>query len=139
MRVTHFVLFVAIILMVVIGRPDQKQNPGQRQAEEEQVSKTNQEIILGDEILFPVRLEIQNQRDESLADILWLKKAASISLSEGSPYFNVVEQRVFKKFHREKNQRLTVIEGIIELDDDPMKAEYDSYEIEELVLTDFNN
>ena len=63
-----------------------------------------------------------------------MKKAAKLARDEGIPYFNVLEQKIRKKYFKKFNRELSVVEGVIELDNDPIRAEFDAVEIESLVL-----
>lgn len=73
-------------------------------------------------------------RENNVADILWLKKAAEVALDAGIPHFNVRDRKVTKEFSKKVQRRLNVVDGVIELDNDPMSAEYDANEILSLVL-----
>ena len=65
-----------------------------------------------------------------------MKKAAEVAQDAGIPYFNVLEQKVRKQFVKKYKTYLSVVEGVIELDNDPMRAEFDALEIESLVLNE---
>lgn len=138
MKVTMFALLAGICLLVVLGRPQlQDQTPlgiGEIQEEQEREEAGPEQI---DEMIFRVIHHNDRIEDEPIADIIWLKRAAEVALENGSPYFHVIEQTATKEFNREHNMNLTLIEGIIELDQDPMNAEYDAYVISELELDPF--
>lgn len=88
-----------------------------------------EEALLADEIspdTFHIRMEIESENDEPVADILWFQEAAQIAMEKNIPWFNVIEQ----KLHAGS------VEGVIQLERDPMKAEYDANEILSLHLTD---
>lgn len=134
MRVTHFMLLVVVVVLLVLGRPETKFNKtiAQQERQEEEAQPEDGPLVLGEETIFPVTVETKNLREEDVADILWLKKAAQVALKNGTPYFNIIEQKFSKRFDREQNSRLSVIEGLIELDNDPIGAEYDAHEIESM-------
>ena len=85
---------------------------------------------------YKVVYEVKSPSEEPIADIIWMKKAAEIAQDAGIPYFNVLEQKMRKRFVKKYKTELSVVEGVIELDNDPMRAEFDAQEIESLVLTD---
>ena len=140
MKATHFALLVGVCLLIVMGRPHlyerQFENPGIERQEEEAFAEEEMvdEKVKG--ITLDVRYQIQNPKDEALRDILWLKRAAEVALENGTPYFYVIEQKSTKEFSRKNNTELSIMEGVIELESDPMAAEYDAHEILSLVLTD---
>lgn len=137
MRITHFALLSGLLLLLVIGRPGNRTpDPSTRQAEEAREEFEEEEIILPDELLYPVTFQSKSPREETIADIYWLKEAAKVALSYGTPYFNVVDQKITSRFDRSKNRNFSVINGVIELSNDPMSAQYDAHEIESLVLND---
>ena len=73
-------------------------------------------------------------KENSVADILWLKKAAEVALDAGIPHFNVRKKKITREFNQKIQRRMNVVEGVIVLDNDPMSAEYDANEILSLVL-----
>ncbi len=75
---------------------------------------------------FRVVTEIESPDDENVADILWMQEAAELAMEKNTPWFNVIDQRMENG----------IVDGIIELSNDPMKAEYDANEILSLQLTD---
>jgi hypothetical protein len=75
---------------------------------------------------FHIKIDIQGSKGNTTPDILWFQKAARLALEKKIPWFNVVEQSI----------STTSIEGTIELERDPMKAEYDANEILALELSD---
>jgi hypothetical protein len=119
------VIIVAALLFLI---PSMRQEKGafERQMQEE----APYEEIMEEPNTYKITYEVKKASEESLADIHWMKKAASVAKDAGIPYFNVLEQKV------KKQNGLSVVEGIIELDNDPMRAEFDAQEIESLVLTD---
>ncbi len=130
MRLTEFMIVIALALVFLI--PTMKKNEFtqvERQEEEEVIEE-------GEVNTFTIRYEVKHPDEEAIADILWIKKAAAVAQDAGVPYFNVVKQTVTRRFVPEHNQKLSVIVGTIQLDNDPMAAEYDAEEIEALVLSD---
>lgn len=141
MKVTTFVLLAGICLLVVLGRPQlpEQISFAKGEIQEEQESEEaevlpEEELVHIDETMFRVIHHIERIEDEPIADIIWLKRAAEVALQNGSPYFHILEQKASKEYNREQKMDLTIIEGIIELDHDPMNAEYDAYVISELEL-----
>lgn len=94
--------------------------------QEEMIIEQNQRITIIYEAL--------NPSEEPFIDILWMKKAAKTSLESGTPYFNVIESKVTKRYVDQYQTELSVMEGIIEVVEDPLDADYDAYEIGELYL-----
>ncbi len=75
---------------------------------------------------FRIRMDIVSARDRSMPDILWFQRAAEVALEQKTPWFNVLEQKMTSAY----------VEGLIQLERDPMKAEYDANEILSLNLSD---
>ncbi|HXH73583.1 MAG TPA: hypothetical protein VNJ08_01360 [Bacteriovoracaceae bacterium] len=139
MKVTHFALFSAVCLLFVIGRPDKvlnRMSEGPSIQEEERQEEQYYEEASSSEIR--VTFKVSSLKEESVADIIWLKKAAELALENGSAYFNITDQNISRRFVRKENVQLSVIDGYIKLENDPMTAEYDAHEIAELVLTDYS-
>lgn len=128
MRLIHFIIVIIAVLLFLIPnmKRDNHFNNVEQQEEIGILSENNQRI----EVIY----EVQNPNEEPMADILWIKKAAKTSLESGTPYFNIIESKIKKRFVNKHQTQLPVIEGTIELEDDPMKADYDAYEIEDLNL-----
>lgn len=117
-----FLLLVGgLIYSVVNFRQDDRL--GARQEQQEESALISEEISPN---TFHIRMEIESENDEPLADILWFQEAAQIAIENKIPWFNVVEQKLASGS----------VEGVIELQKDPMKAEYDANEILSLHLTD---
>jgi hypothetical protein len=135
MKVIPFALFAGICLLLVVGRPDFRDPtpPGLGEVQEQQ-ERQEQEVEEVAENQYRVTYQVMNIHDEPIADIVWLKRAAEVALASGSPYFHVVNQVATKQFVREQDMQLTQIEGVIQLEADPMNAEYDAYVISELEL-----
>ena len=113
-----FLLFAGTLIFVM-SRPD----PMAKQAQEEAPPTAMTEAV--NENNYRIRMDI-NSEDNELADILWFQKAAEVALEKKKPWFNVIQHFTSDDY----------IEGTIELINDPMKAEYDAYEILSLRLTD---
>lgn len=141
MKATQFALVAGICLLIVMGRPSlweqhKESAPVQERQEEQEVLYDEDIDPASNGTTLEISYQIKNKQEESIADIVWLKEAAQAALDNGTPYFYVIDQRVTKKFIRNQNTELSFIEGTIELETDPMAAEYDANEIMSLVLTD---
>lgn len=132
MRLTEFLVVIVAALLFLVPMMNKEKNGYEIQAEEAPM----EELVNEDSHLFRITYRVTNPRQEKMADIIWMKKAAAVAKSEGIPYFNVLEQNTSKEFVRSADRQLPVIEGVIELDPDPMRAEFDAQEIESLVLID---
>jgi hypothetical protein len=132
MRLTEFMVIIIAALMFLIPTMKKERTAFEREAQEE----APMEEVMEEPNTYKVTYEVQKPSQEALADILWMKKAAEISRDAGIPYFNVLEQKVRKQFVKKYKKELSVVEGVIELDNDPMRAEFDAQEIESLVLTE---
>ena len=115
MRVLHvfFLLFVGGLIFLV-SKPRNEPRQAEEAAPYEQVSRDT----------FRITLEIESEKDRPVADILWFQKAARVALEQRQQWFNVLEQKISDHF----------VEGVIQLEPDPMKAEYDAHEILSLQL-----
>ena len=132
MKLTQFIIVIVAALMFLVPRMREERSQMIRQAQEESPivevgapSKT-----------FRIIYKVNSPEEEPIADIIWMKKAAAVAKDAGVPYFNVLEQNARKRFVKEYNSELSVVEGTIELEKDPMRAEFDAVEIESLVLTE---
>ncbi len=147
MRLTDFMIVIIAALMFLIPTMKREakdlavksagfaERPHEiREAQEEET--VNDLTPLGITNSFRIRFEVQRPEDASIADILWMKKAAAVAIDAGVPYFNVREQKIRTRYDLQLKQELPVVEGVIDLDEDPMRAEYDAVEIEALVLHD---
>lgn len=132
MRVTEFMIVIVAALLFLIPMMNKEKEVSLRQAQEEVPSE---EIMTGPHT-YKIIYEVQVPKDEPIADIIWMKKAAEVAQEAGIPYFNVLKQKVRKQYVHKYKTDLSVVEGIIQLDNDPMRAEFDAQEIESLVLTD---
>lgn len=134
MRLTEFVVVIVAALLFLIPTMKKENRTFEREAQEER--PMDRQMEEAETRTFKVTYEVKSPEEEALADILWMKKAAQIARDEGVPYFNVLEQHITKRFVNSANMELSVIDGVIELDNDPMRAEFDANEIESLILTD---
>ncbi len=73
---------------------------------------------------FRIYYEIKSEKEKPIADILWFHEAAKVALRKKIPWFNVLEEKISPYS----------VDGVIQLERDPMKAEYDAYEILNLQL-----
>jgi Na+-transporting methylmalonyl-CoA/oxaloacetate decarboxylase gamma subunit len=131
MRLTEFIIVIMAALMFLIPTM-RKETALEREAQEAPIEMQEEEEIN----TFKITYESKNPSEEAVADIIWMKKAAETARDAGIPYFNVLKQKIKKRYVSKYKTELSVVEGIIQLDNDPMRAEYDANEIEALVLTD---
>jgi hypothetical protein len=132
MRLTEFMVIIIAALMFLIPTMKKEKTAFEREAQEE----APMEEIMEEANTYKVVFEVQKPSEEEMADIIWMKKAAEIAKDAGVPYFNVLEQKIRKQYVEKFKRELSVVEGVIELDNDPMRAEFDAQEIESLVLTE---
>lgn len=132
MRLTEFLVIIVAALMFLIPTMKQEKTTFEREAQEE----APMEEVLEEPNTYKIVYEVKKPSEENIADIIWMKKAAETAKDAGIPYFNVLEQKIRKKYSAKHKQELSVVEGVIELDNDPMRAEFDAQEIESLVLTE---
>lgn len=132
MKLTEFMVVIIAALMFLIPSMKKDNKAFERQMQEE----APMEEVLETPNTYKITYEVQSPKEEALADIIWMKKAAEVAQNAGVPYFNVLEQKVRKQFVKKYKTNLSVVEGVIELDNDPMRAEFDALEIESLVLNE---
>jgi len=128
--VVGFALFLFFLVGPLTAKRDQIERQEARQeevAEEDLFEERDGET-------YKVIYRAPGMKENSVADILWLKKAAEVALDAGIPHFNVREKKIAREFNKKIQRRMNVVEGVIELDNDPMSAEYDAHEILSLVL-----
>ena len=113
---TVFLFLVSGLIFLALNPKAENRQAQEEAPQTEQISKNT----------FRIRMEINSARDKSMSDILWFQKAAELAIEQKIPWFNVLEQ----------NMTSSYVEGLIELERDPMKAEYDANEILSLNLTD---
>lgn len=124
----------ALFLFFLVGPLTAKRDEQQRQ-------EVRQEEIAEEDIFderagesYKVVYRATGMKENSVADILWLKKAAEVALDAGIPHFNVRKKKITREYNQKIHRRMNVVEGVIVLDNDPMSAEYDANEILSLVL-----
>lgn len=129
MRVTPFLVFTVLCLLVVLEQHQKAQGPPLGPSSEDM--QQEEKVFTGEhpDNQFRVTYKAMGPDEEAIADIIWLRKAAKIAVGNGNPYFNVLKQDV-------TNVDNLTIEGVIELQDDPMMADYDGNEILGLVLAE---
>ncbi len=132
MKLTEFMVIIIAALMFLI--PSMKKD--NRAFEREMQEEAPIEESLETPNTYRITYEVQSPKEEGVADIIWMKKAAEVAQNAGIPYFNVLEQKIRKQFVKKYKTNLSVVEGVIELDNDPMRAEFDALEIESLVLNE---
>lgn len=134
MHISKTVLASLIVIMVMIGvvyKPASK-----KQAQE----ATAEDIFLVEEAeademkTFEVIHKVSNPAHESVADILWMKKVADMAIERGVANFNVLYQNVERTYDARLKREVTVVEGTVELTNDPMDGEFNANEIRSLVL-----
>ena len=111
-----FLLVIAGIIFIVANPRDELPQAQEEAPRIEEISNTT----------FRIKIDIQGSEGNMSPDILWFQKAAELAHEKKIQWFNVVEQSI----------STTSIEGIIKLERDPMKAEYDANEILSLELSD---
>jgi hypothetical protein len=131
MKLTEFMVVIIAALMFLMPKMFGEKSAFERQAQEESPTE-----MLEAPNTYKITYEVKSPQEEGVADIIWMKKAAEVAQNAGIPYFNVLEQKVRKQFVKKYNTNLSLVEGVIELDNDPMRAEFDALEIESLVLTE---
>jgi hypothetical protein len=132
MRLTEIIIILFVAFLLVEGtslKSSTKEVARQEEEEVDLVLPIEEENNVIDVIYY-----VSDISEENISDINWLKKAAELAQKKGVPYFNVVKQNIYKKFSKEANADLTVIEGKIELISDPMSSDYDANEIQSLNL-----
>lgn len=132
MKLTEFMVIIIAALMFLIPSLKKDNKAFEREMQEESPMKEVSEAPN----TYKISYEVLSPKEEALADIIWMKKAAEVAQNAGIPYFNVLEQKVRKQFVEKYKTNLSVVEGMIELDNDPMRAEFDALEIESLVLNE---
>lgn len=135
MRLTHFMIIIvaAVLFLIPIMRHEKQTTEPLREAQE---AEPWEEIPDGKSNTFKVTYSAMTPDEEAIVDIIWMRKAAEMANDEGMPYFNILKQRTQRRFVKKYNMELSTITGIIQLDPDPMRAEFDANEIESLIMTD---
>lgn len=129
MKITDFfiVLFASVLFLYPIIKNEKSP---MRQEQEENTRRPSE----GSTRTFKIVYEVPSPQEEQLADIFWLRYAAEVAMESGTPYFNIVNQSIRKNFSQRYQVNLSIIEGLIELEYDPMEAEYDAHEIESFFM-----
>ncbi len=133
MKLTEFMIIIIAALIFLVPTMKKEKSYQERETQEEetileQKDKTKYQTI-------KIKYVAQTPNEEPIIDIIWIKKAAQKASEAGIPYFNILDQHISKRFVRRYNMELSTIEGVIQLDNDPMEAEYDAQEIENLILS----
>lgn len=133
MRQSEILVLLIACLLFAIGMPSRPTQPElqvlqEQEAEEEEVSAENEEYY--------IEFKAQDQSENEIADIMWLKEAAQIALDAGIPYFNVTRQNIRQELDKKQKFVRQVVEGEIQLDNDPFSTQYDANEIMGLTLPD---
>jgi hypothetical protein len=132
MRIIPFLIIIAVALVFLIARTRTESLNQTRQAQEEvqEVDRDNGKIHT-----LKVSYFARTPQDAPVADIIWMKKAADVALDSVTPYFNILKQKINYEFNSKYQMDLPIVHGIIQLENDPMRAEYDAHEIEGLILS----
>ena len=133
MRLTEFMVIIVAALMFLIPQMNKENRAFEREAQEE----APMDEMLEEYNTYKVTYTVMRPQEEPIADIIWMKKAAEVAQRAGIPYFNVLSQKISKRFVDKYKRDLSVVKGVIQLDNDPMRAEFDANEIESLVLNDY--
>lgn len=132
MKILEVVVLFSVCFLLLIARPGWwGKESSQRQEQQEEMSLLEYADARTENLNYRITYRAQNVSENEVIDIIWLKKAANVAIEKGIPYFNVIDQKIVR------NDDLDSVKGSIELDPDPMKAEYDAQEIEALVLNDY--
>jgi hypothetical protein len=129
MRISEMFILAIVCLLFIVGRPTQN-------TKQEQQAAPDMEFDSSQDHIYTITYEAKSEEEEPVVDILWMKKAARLAISEGIPYFNVLNQKIRKKFQPHQKVDLSIVEGTIELNKDPLRAEFDAGEINAMVLTE---
>ena len=125
-----FVIAMALLFLMTIGKKEGPEIRKQAQEEDPRERRGGQEVQT-----LHIRYAALKPEEAPIADIIWMKKASEVALSMGTPYFNVLTQEINHQFSSKYKRNLPVVHGVIQLEDDPMKAEFDAHEIESLILS----
>lgn len=133
MRLTEFMVIIVAALMFLIPQMNKENRAFEREAQEE----APMEEMLEEYNTYKITYTVMRPQEDPIADIIWMKKAADVAQRAGVPYFNVLSQKISKRYVKRYDRELSIVTGVIQLDNDPMRADYDANEIESLVLTDY--
>lgn len=131
MRLTEllFITFIALFFFTGLPFPHHDETDAGRKG----IRQEQQEAPSDRSSTFVVVYRSSDISGEETADINWLKKAAELGVKKNLPYFNVIEQRSYKKFSKKADAELTTIEGTVDFTNDPMSTDYDAREILSLI------
>ncbi len=129
------VVTIALLLFLMVSPLTAKRDHQREEARQEEVATEVNEDSSGE--TYRIVYKSPGAKENSMADIIWLKKAAEVAMDAGIPHFNVRKKKVTKQFNARAHRSLNVVEGVIVLDNDPMRAEYDANEILSLVLPEY--
>lgn len=135
MKKSEIIVVLVACLLFAIGIPSKELSEDRLAQRQEEQAEEDYEALEAEGESYKVIYRTTSPREEKIADILWMQKAAEISRSAGIPHFNVKDKKSYKEFSSKYKQPLKVIEGTVILDNDPMAAEYDAEEILSLALT----
>jgi hypothetical protein len=127
-------IVIIAALMFVIPTMKKEQAGLLREAQEDE--KTVQEMDMDRSHTYKITFQATTPDEDAIADIMWMKRAAEVARDAGIPYFNILEQKTQERFVKRYRTKLTMVMGVIQLDKDPMRAEYDASVIEDLVLSE---
>lgn len=139
MKKSEMMVLLIACLLFAVGMPSKTstrevaENGPQRQ--EEQAGPDEAETGMGADESYHVIYKARSVSENKIADVIWLREAAKVALDAGIPYFNVTHQKTRREFDPHQRKSLSVVEGRIRLDNDPMASQYDANEIMSLVLT----
>jgi hypothetical protein len=130
---TPFILVVTTALVFLI--PLAKKERYQEKQSQKEMEAINAPINQNGYRTLKLKFTASSPQEAPIADIIWMKKAADVAIRLGTPYFNVLKQEIRHYFNPKYKMNLPVVKGIIQLENDHMKAKYNSYEIESLILS----
>ena len=89
---------------------------------------------LYDRKVFRVEYKVTNPKEEMIADILWMKKAAQMTKDSGFPQFKIKQRIVKKRFEKKFATSLSIIIGLIEVSKEEFSENFDADVIDSLPL-----
>ncbi len=147
MRWTDFIIVIMASLIYLVPTLKQEKirragtqsadlgrSPETREAQEEKMPSA--EAPLAAMASYRIGLAVQRPEEESIADILWMKKAAAVAIEKGAPYFTVRGREIRRRYDPDLKRPTTVVDGIIDLGEGPGESAYDAEEILSLALED---
>ncbi len=129
------VITFALLLFFMVGPLTAGKERPRGEQRQEQVAEEDNDDLQGEK--YRITYRATGPKENAVADIIWLKKAAEVAMDAGIPHFNVKQKTVSSELNRKLHRKMNVVEGVIELDNDPMNAEYDAQEILSLALPEF--